>query len=177
MASYVVEAKSRNAMRAYANLLREKFKLKDVLYFPIVELLDSFAEIFPDFSYEIVKDNELPKDTHADTEIRTGHVRIKESVYEGACDGNGRDRMTIAHELGHYFTLCRCGFRLSRNFGDRPIRTYNDPEWQAKCFAGELMIPYHLTKDMNPARISKVCGVSFKAAIYQSKKYREKDGG
>lgn len=173
MTKYIVEPKSRSDMRAYANLLRRKLGLTDVLYFPIVELLDSLAEIFPEFSYEIVPDHVLGKDIHADTDIRTGHVRIKESVYERACDGEGRDRMTIAHEIGHYFTLCHCGFRLTRNFGKTEVPCFKDPEWQSKCFAGELMIPYQLTKDMNPARIARVCGVSFDAALYQSKKYKK----
>ncbi len=75
---------------------------------PIVELLDILTEIFKDFSYEIVDDTELPLIMHADTDVRTGHIRIKESVYERACNGEGRDRMTIAHEIGHYFTLCFC---------------------------------------------------------------------
>ena len=78
MTKYIVESKSRSDMRAYANLLRRKFGLTEVLYFPIVELLDSLAEIFPEFSYEIVPDHVLGKNIHADTDIRTGHVRIKE---------------------------------------------------------------------------------------------------
>ena len=140
MSNYMVEAKSRSDLRRLARLLREHLHLDDVLYFPIVELLDVMAELFDDFSYEIVEDSALPQKVHADTDIRTGHIRIKESVYEGACNGEGRDRMTIAHEIGHYFTLCFCGFKLTRNFSDAKIITFRDPEWQAKCFAGELMI-------------------------------------
>ena len=172
LTKYIVEPKSRSDMQAYANLLRRNLGLTDVLYFPIVELLDSLAEIFPDFSYEIVPDRELGPSIHADTDIRTGHVRIKESVYERACNGEGRDRMTSAHEIGHYFTLCCCGFRLTRNFGRASVPPYKDPEWQAKCFAGELMVPSQLTQGMNPAKIAKKCGVSFDAALYQSKKHR-----
>ena len=46
--------------------------------------------------------------------------------------------MTIAHEIGHYFTLCFCGFRLERNFSGGKIPAFRDPEWQAKCFAGDV---------------------------------------
>ena len=91
----MVEAKSRADLRRLARLLREHLHLDDVLYFPIVELLDVMTELFDDFSYEIVEDGALPKKVHADTDIRTGHIRIKESVYEGTCNGEGRDRMTI----------------------------------------------------------------------------------
>ena len=112
MSDYIVEAKSRNDLRALANILRKRLRINDYLRVPIVEILDILPEIFDNFNYEIVPDNELPAGTHADTDIRTGHIRIKESVYDRACDGEGRDRMTIAHEIGHYFTLCFCGFKL-----------------------------------------------------------------
>lgn len=71
--------------------------------FRLQKLLDVLAEVFEDFSYEIVEDDELPLGTHADTDVLTGHIRIKQSVYNNACNGNGRDRMTIAHEIGHFF--------------------------------------------------------------------------
>ena len=169
MSDYIVEGKSRKDLRNIANILRSHLGLKDTLWMPIVELLDIFSELFDDFSYEIVSDNELPANTHADTDIRTGHIRIKESVYERACNGEGRDRMTIAHEIGHYFTLCFCGFKLQRNFDMATVKPFNDPEWQAKCFAGEFMISNRLTQNMKPKEIVEACGVSFDAADYQFK--------
>ena len=75
--------------------------------------------------------------------------------------------MTIAHEIGHFFTLCFCGFKLQRNFSKRKVKHFNDPEWQAKCFAGEFLVPYHLTKNMDTMEIVEACGVSFDAADYQ----------
>ena len=169
MSNYMVEAKSRIDLRKLARILRKHLNLDDELYFPIVELLDVFTEIFDDFNYEAVEDTVLSKKVHADTDIRTGHIRIKESVYNGACNGEGRDRMTIAHEIGHYFMLCFCGFKLERNFSDRKIPIFRDPEWQAKCFAGELMIPAHLVKGMSKFEITRRCGVSFNAAHEQYK--------
>lgn len=64
-------------------MLREYLKLENEKYFPITELLDVLAEVFDNFSYEVVEDSELPIGTHADTDVRTGHIRIKESVYDG----------------------------------------------------------------------------------------------
>ena len=80
----MVEAKSRANLRNLARILRKHLQLDDVLYFPIVELLDVMTELFDDFNYEIVEDKVLSKKVHADTDIRTGHIRIKESVYDGA---------------------------------------------------------------------------------------------
>lgn len=170
----MVESKSRADLRYLAHTFREHLHLDNVLYFPIVELLDVMTELFSDFNYEIVEDKVLSKMVHADTDIRTGHIRIKESVYDGACNGNGRDRMTIAHEIGHYFTLCFCGFKLERNFSGGRIPMYRDPEWQAKCFAGELLVPAHRVKGMTAYEIAERCGVSYDAAQTQYKHLSKK---
>lgn len=124
----MVEAKSRDDLRSLARQFRKLLQLDNELYFPIVELLDIMSEIFDDFSYEIIEDNVFTENIHADTDIKTGHIRIKESVYIGACKGEGRDRMTIAHEIGHYFTICVCGFKLTRNFNNAEIIAFRDPE-------------------------------------------------
>lgn len=170
MAEYIVEPKSRQDIRELTLILRKFLGLENVKYIPITELLDVFAEIFDNFSYEIVENNELPYGTHADTNALTGHIRIRESVYEGACNGNGRDRMTIAHEIGHYFTICFCGFKLERNFDNKKVKAYRDPEWQAKCFAGEFLVSAHLMKDCSVEEIIKECGVSYDAAKIQYRK-------
>lgn len=169
MSNYMVEAKSRADLRNLALEFRKLLQLENVLYFPIVELLDVMAEFFKGFSYEIVEDDVFTDNIHADTDITTGHIRIKESVYEGACNGEGRDRMTIAHEIGHFFTICICGFRLTRNFTHTETITFRDPEWQAKCFAGELMVPAHLVRGMGTHETAKRCGVSYDAARVQYK--------
>ncbi len=173
MQYYAVEGKTRTELRKLANNFRKLLKLDCELYFPIVQLLEIMPECFPNFSYEIVMDDELPKDKHAETDIVTGHIRIKETVYVRACNGEGRDRMTIAHEIAHFITLCVCGFKLARCFS-RP-ESFEDPEWQAKCFAGELMISKYLVGDMLPHQIVTSCGVSYDAAKYQYGKYHGGD--
>lgn len=167
MVEYVVEAKSRRQLRSLASILRKHLGLENELYFPVVELLDVMYEIFPRFSYEIVPDSTFPSNVHADTDVMNHHIRIKESVYNGAAEGNGRDRMTIAHEIGHYFTLCFCGFQFQRNFKKEVVPAYRSPEWQAKCFAGELLIDFDLVYNMQPYEIVDKCGVSYEAAYYQ----------
>ena len=163
---YSVEPKSRNELRTLAKIVRENLRISDALYVPIVPLLDVLSKLFKKFSYEIVEDSELPASIHADTNPLTGHIRIKQSVYDGACSGVGRDRMTIAHEICHFFTLCPFGFQYHRSFA-KEVKTFEDPEWQAKCMAGELMIDKDLTKGMLPNEIAEKCGVSLPAAKYQ----------
>lgn len=167
MSEYRVEPKSRKDLRFLANQVRNALGLKDILWIPIVRILDVLSEVIEDFNYEIVPDDKLPKNVHGETDIRTGHIKIKESVYNRACDGEGRDRMTIAHEIGHYFTLCFCEFNLQRNYEKTKVPPYCDPEWQAKCFAGEFMVGSHLIDGMSTLEIVEECGVSYDAADYQ----------
>lgn len=164
---YSVEPRSRADLRELASQFREILGLDDRLYFPVVELLDVLEVAIKGFSYSIVPDDTLPANKHADTNVYTGEIRIKESVYEEARAGNGRDRMTIAHEIAHFITLCLLGFKLCRTVGSGKPKPYEDPEWQAKCLAGELLIPYALTADMTAGEIAEKCGVSLTAAEYR----------
>ncbi len=164
---YSVEPRSRADLRRLASEIRKALRLDKQLYFPIVELLDVLEETLDGFSYLIIPDDELPPNKHADTNVYTGEIRIKESVYNGARRGNGRDRMTIAHEFSHFMTLCFLGMKLSRTIGGERIKSYEDPEWQAKCLAGELLIPYTLTIGMTTGKIVEKCGVSYSAAEYR----------
>lgn len=170
---YSIEPKSRNDLRELAMIFREEVGLEDCIYFPIVEYMEQMMpKLFPNFNYEIVPDEDLPKNKHATTEIdivnNTGTVKIKQSVYDGACEGNGQHRMTIAHEvIGHFIPLCVMGFKLSRSFETDDVPAFRDPEWQAKCLAGEFMIPKHLVKDYSIDQIVKECGVSKLAAKTQ----------
>lgn len=176
MQEYIIEPKSRKDLRRIARVFREHLHLDDKEYFPIVEVLEILPEIFKGFSFEIVGDDELPTGVHADTDIVTGHVRIRESVYDGACVGNGRDRMTIAHEISHFIELSILGFKLQRNFSSRRIESFRDPEWHAKCLAGEIMVPAHLMKDASISAIMEKCGVSEDAARCQYRHIHEKGG-
>ena len=57
MNDYMVEPKSRNDLRFLAGILRKHLGLENELKIPVVELLDIFSEIFDDFSYEIISDD------------------------------------------------------------------------------------------------------------------------
>ncbi len=164
---YSVEPRSRADLRHLAYKIRKALHLEDQLYFPIVERLDNFEEKLDGFFYSIIPDDELSRNKHADINVNTGEIRIKESVYEGARRGNGRDRMTIAHEFSHFIILCFLGMKLSKTVYGEEIKPYKDPEWQAKCLAGELLIPYEQTIGMTTGEIVEKCGVSYPAAEYR----------
>lgn len=171
---YMADPLSREDIRQFANLIRAKCGLKYVLMLPVLRLLEVFGSIIEDlsFNYEIIDDNALPEDKHAEYNATENCVYIKNSVYQGAFQGCGRDRMTIVHELSHAFLIKVSGVNLYRSFGESPIPAYKDPEWQAKCLAGELMMPINLIKDMSPSEIAKECGVSLDAANYHKSKMK-----
>ena len=174
MSEYYAQPLSRKDIRQLATYIRKVFGYLDVWWIPVETLLDQMMFEFSGFSYEIVADEEWDdKSSHADTDILGGAIRIRESVYTRACEGSGRDRMTIAHEIAHYILICAVGVKLYSRGDNRPVPTYNDPEWQAKCLAGELLIPaYRIkSKEETPptSLIAELCGVSYDAASYQLK--------
>lgn len=173
MSEYFVQAVSREEMRQLAFLIRKEFGYEDVWWIPVDKLLDQMCEAFDEFSYEIIPDEDWEDPlSHAYTDISSAAIKIRESVYEAACNGHGRDRMTIVHEIAHYILICDIGLKLYRR-NNQSIKCFNDPEWQAKCLAGEILIPFYKLKKCKriPAanRVQMLCGVSEDAAEYQLK--------
>lgn len=171
MSEYYAQSVSREDMRQIAYLVRKKFGYLDNWIILVDRLLDQMCDAFPELSYEIVPDDEWDDPSaHAETNITEHTIRIRESIYNRACEGKGRDRMTIAHEIAHYILICVTEVKLYCR-GDKKVETYNDPEWQAKCLAAELLIPYYkltaLTKRPSVDFIMEVCEVSSDAAEYQ----------
>lgn len=105
---------------------------------------------------------------HGETIPSENRIRIREDVYERACNGYGRDRLTMAHELGHLLLHRAETITFAREDGDIP--PYKDPEWQANTFAGELLAPYEYIKDMSVIDIARYYGITEKAASIQRRR-------
>lgn len=164
------EPLSRERIRQYAFNVRKILSLENKFYFPVIKFLEIMPEIFPEFSFEIVDDEELEYNKFAETDIESKTIKIKNSVYQGACSGSGMDRFIIVHEIGHFLMLSLCKLKFARCTA-KP-KPYEDPEWQADAFAGELLVPHHLIKGTeDPKYIAKICGVSLRAAKIQLKSY------
>lgn len=139
--------------------IRSKFMISGC-YFDIIRFMEFAMRVFdPTFDFECV--DELPGNTYAYYDPSVNKIYVLNSVYENACDGVGRDRFTIAHEIGHYF-LHRNGFSFART--ERQVPTYSDPEWQANTFASFLLMPRAQTSFMSIEDIEYKCGVSHQAA-------------
>lgn len=162
MPDYMVPPASRNDIKVFANRVRRLFHLHEIETFPVMEFVEIvLTKIDPSFNYEIVSDAEMGSD-QANYSPVSNTMRIRNSVYEGAYNGNGRDRFTVAHELGHYFL--HSDVSLSRADDNINVPAYRNPEWQANTFAAALLMPDHIIKDMGPSQIAQRCGTSYSAA-------------
>lgn len=146
-----------------------------ILPFPIMSFLENtIPEFCPKFNYDIRENGSLDGCARAITYPDKFCILIEEGVYNGACEGVGKDRMTIAHEVGHLFM--HTGVPLAKNYERIPVKIFENSEWQADVFAGELLAPARLIKGMFPEQIANTCLISRKAAQAQiralSKKIR-----
>lgn len=170
MSSYIAAPTSRVRIRRLVSYLREQFDLSDEKYFPVVHFLEfGLSQIDEDFDLEITSLEEMPND-YAVTYPEQRKIIIREDVYINAINGIGRDRFTIAHEIGHYIMHRPGMMGLARNYKKEKIPVYKHPEWQANTFAGELLAPPHIIKGLNRYEIAEYCGVSLEVAEIQLSK-------
>ena len=155
-------SKKTKALRLMAFSFIDKYGCFDVVRF--------LEQVYQKFI--IVEDEELP-DAYAKT-LPTGEIIIRRSVYERACAGSGRDRFTIAHELGHCFLhLDQISMARAATSADK---NYNNSEWQANEFAAQLLMPFSLVKDnycLSDEELAERFGVSRECAKYRKKKLND----
>jgi Zn-dependent peptidase ImmA (M78 family) len=168
MQSYVATPLSRSNIKSITKKIRDMLGLTNTIWFPIVEFLELvMPQIDPEFVLDIQTYDELGE-YHGLTYPDEHKIIIREDVYKRAISGVGRDRLTIAHEIGHYLLHKKGAVVLARGSGEE-LPAYKDPEWQATAFAGELLVPSCLVRGMNVTRVTECCGVSYSAARKQLK--------
>ncbi|MEE4566809.1 ImmA/IrrE family metallo-endopeptidase [Paenibacillus polymyxa] len=170
MSEYEASPLSRSDIREIANLFRRSCNLTDTKFFPIVHFLELvMPKLDEQFVWLSVPKSEMGSKhglAYPDDKL----IKIREDVYEGAEQGNGRDRFTIAHEIGHYFLHKKERVSFARRMGAaEKLPAFRDPEWQADAFAGELLAPPHIIKDMSVFEVMRFCGISQQAARKQLK--------
>ena len=52
-------------------------------------------------------------------------------------------------------------------------KPYEDPEWQANCFAGELLVPKRLVKNLSVEEVVEQCKVTKAMASIQLRQYKK----
>lgn len=170
MNALVARPLSRKDIRGFARYLRKAIGMDDRQYINIVDVVEVvLAAIDPELNFVIAPMEEMGN-LHGLTDPATKTIRIREDVYCRACEGHGRDRFTIAHELGHYLMHDEISVGLARVNSGEKIITYRDPEWQADAFAGEFLMPHHQIKGLSAKQIARSYGVSLAAAELQRRK-------
>lgn len=157
----VAKPRSRAEIERFVQYIKRQIHFKGT-EFPVLWFLESVIQsIDPSFSYDYVKSDELPDNTYAYYDPIRNVMKIDENVYIRACEGNPRDKFTLAHEIGHYFLVDEIAFTRKEN-GEVPA--YMNPEWQANVFAGELLIPSNEIRGLSVGEIVKKYNVSYQAA-------------
>lgn len=164
MTTYMMPPLGLRDIRGYASRFRQIFKCDADGYVNIVKIFESLADLGVDI--EIVPQSVLG-DKHGETFPVQQKIQIREDVYERACDGHGRDRLTIAHEIGHLVLHGPKKISLARLASGASIPTYCDPEWQANAFAGELLAPFQFIHGLSVDEVKLKYGVSAQAAQVQ----------
>lgn len=168
---YRVRPLSRCKIRTLANHIRRIIGCYETIDFPVLYFFEFIMPILrPGYDWEIVSQDELGDD-HGKTLPMRNKILIREDVYDRAEAGEGRDRMTIIHECFHLLQHADQEVAFARTFNSSELKPYESSEWQAKAFAGELLIPKHLCQGMTLSQIADTCGVSYEAARYQIKQW------
>lgn len=130
--------------------------------FPIVEFVEFVLPIISGTNYDYCSEDELPGEyAHYDPNINI--IKIRQDVYSRAVNQVGRDRFTIAHEVGHSL-LHSDGVKFARVSNEK-IPVYQDVEWQANTFASFLLMEPRIICGMTPDLIATECKTSHCAAI------------
>ena len=105
----------------------------------------------------------------------TEELILSEDTYIGLLEDNGRDRFTVAHEIGHvvlhrpYYRTIRRDRRQAILLCRSQIKPFQHPERQSDVFASEFLIPtQHAQKMLFEGATEKdfmhIFHVSFEAA-------------
>lgn len=160
--SFLVPSVSRAQIRGFAGVFRQKLRL-GTGWLDIVKVAENVLPLaLKKYEFQILEDSEM-KGAHGLTFPDQGIVQIAESVYVGACKGQGRDRMTIAHELGHL--MLHTNIPMARPAPGVALRAFENSEWQANAFGGELLCPHgEVLLCSSASELVTKFGVSFDAA-------------
>lgn len=161
---YIVPPLSKAAIFEVARKVRKPFEaiLGPGPYMRMDRVLDLLPEMLEGFELQVCEKHEMGS-LHGETEPLNRLIRLRLDVYDGMCLGQGRDRFTAAHELGHLFL-----HSVTPSFARRSsagAKIYCCSEWQADTFASAFLIDEsHLAQCRSVEDVQRVFGVSASAA-------------
>nr|DAY97256.1 MAG TPA: IrrE protein [Caudoviricetes sp.] len=163
---------SNATIQSMVRRLKKKLGIKRDEYVNVLEILENkLPDMYPNFCLEIIPKEKMPN-KHGLTIPETNEIKIREDVYEGAFNGNGRDRLTIMHEIFHF--IFHRGNNIIRHYGfarmEKKLPAYRNPEWQANAFAGAFLMDEETIKNLTISEIMDKYGVTYSAAVTQKSK-------
>ena len=168
-----VNPRSRSEIESIAYLLRKGFGFPGKTYFPLMDFLEhGLCEIVRGFYYDVHPNGTLQDNARALAYPDKACILVEDSVYSGACADIGKDRMTIAHEIGHI--ILHRGIPLARRYEAQPFEIYKNSEWQGDVFAGELLSPIASITGMTTFKIVDKYKTSYSAANAQIRALEKK---
>ncbi len=168
MENNIAKPVSVSYIRSVTTIIRKLLNISNDEYVDTTRTLDSLCSTLENFgfNYLTVPDCSplFEEDEEAKTDIATGTIYIKESVFiEASHKRYCRAHFTIAHEIGH-FVLHRALGLISFARTSSPRKPFEDPEWQADTFASELLMPYEECQNLSPKEIRRKYHVTLLAA-------------
>ncbi|ESW64711.1 hypothetical protein X769_27170 [Mesorhizobium sp. LSJC268A00] len=153
-----------------ARNFRGTFGVSDKLYINIIEILEfRLKEILPDFKLMVRRDIELDKTAQAMND--PPRILVRESIYDGACDGDQECRRILAHELGHLLLHAHIGGTKQQDIlGYSPqfenMNALDSIEDQADIFARNFLVPPFIAFEHRHdiEKLSKITGAPINIA-------------
>lgn len=173
----VVTPRSYNDLHSVSRQIRKVAKKTGYIeksVFDVAGFYEYLAAKLPDtFKFHVAEAREFPDESHEGLTKSNGEIMIRRDVYEGALNGNGRDRFTMVHELLHWF-IHREDLGLARSSNDVP--SYKCPEWQANTGASLALMPTAavVRSNADPKTLSTLCEVSYMAAEVRCNIYKNR---
>ena len=171
---------SRIQIREISKFARRLLKIKTVK-FPVLKALERLIDKFSNnLYYLILPDDEFETNVMAEL-VPEGNdvycIKIRETVYEKAVNGDRACIGFICHEMCHFILVHifdagpvlykgENGLVYARSLKDNGLPPYKSMEWQAKALCGEIMIPYEECKNYSFEQIVSITDSSNEQAKY-----------
>lgn len=172
---------NREQIRLISKFFRRMFKVRTIL-FPVMKILDLLERKFSKNLYYYVDDDaNFESNVMAALETEDDdahfHIRIRQSVYDSALNGDRASLGYICHEMCHFVLIfvfgigpkqyvSADGISYARAVKEKSIPAYKSMEWQAKALCGEVMIPYERCKNYSLNEIIEKTQSSTEQAKY-----------
>lgn len=162
-----------NDIEKIAANFRKEFNIEENCYFPILDIIDNLFEKGI-LSYQIVEEDYYLLDANVPALYNSSEnfMYIKESVIEEYENNIYRAAFTLCHEFFHFIQTIILKF----DFEECSVcKTYEDVDWQANEFAGQILIPTQFTEMseeelMEKFHVSLECVLTRKAKMKKRKK-------